>query len=186
MKRIVLVLASLVLLPPAVPQAPANNPGPVPPDDHLWDRITELPRGQPIIVISTYGPPLRCRFDGATDAFLFCYPPGAPPDTGYCFDRVSVLDVTVPQRRIISHPRVLVSAAIAGIVVGLGSTRTLKDPDAATVGLIGAIVVGAAGYGMSKGSHPGLAFGFAYHPRGFGFHARLLPRRFVPRRRFAE
>ena len=186
MKRIALVLAASILMPAAVTaQAPANTSKPAPADDVLWSRVMELPRGDPIVVKNTYGPPLRCCFDGATTAFLFCHAPDAPPDTGegYQFDRASVLDVTVPHRRIIQHPGVLASAAIAGTLLGLGSTRTLKNPDAVTVGLVTAIVVGSAGYGMSQVPNQRITWGFAYHPRGFGLRTRPVPHRFAPRQR---
>ncbi|HEV2134961.1 MAG TPA: hypothetical protein VGR47_12055 [Terracidiphilus sp.] len=182
MKRIALVLAASVLLPAATfAQAPPNNPNPRPSDDVLWNRVMELPRGQPIVVVNSYGPPLHCRFDGATDAFLFCYPPDAPPDAveDYRFDRARVLDVTATRPRVIQHPGVLASAAIAGIVFGLGSTRTLKNSDAVTVGLFAATVVGSAGYGTSRTPNQGLAFDFIYHPRRFGFR-RPGMRRFAP------
>ena len=175
MKRFVLVLAASILLPAAVvAQAPPDNPNPVPVNDALWDRVMALPRGQPIVVANTYGPPLHCQFAGATDDFLFCDPPDAPPDTGYRFERASVLDVTVQRRRLISHPFVLASAAIAGLVIGIGSTHTMNDHDAATVGLISALVVGSAGLAMSQAPRPGFALGFAYQPRSFGFHGRPI------------
>lgn len=172
MKRIVLVLAASILLSAAAfAQAPPENSNPAPPNDALWNRVMALPRGQPIMVVNTYGPPLHCEFAGATNDFLFCDPPAAPPDTGYRFERASVLDVTVQRRQVIRHPGVLISAAVAGIALGLGSTRTLNDRDAATVGLISALVAGSAGLAMSQAPRPGLALGFAYQPRGFGFRA---------------
>jgi hypothetical protein len=184
MKRIVLLLAALFLLPVAViAQAPPDNPKALPQNDALWNRVMQLPRGQPIIVVNTYGPPLHCRFAGATDAFLFCDPPDAAPDAaeGYRFDRASILDVTIEHRRIIPHPGVLASAAVAGIVLGLGSTRTLNNPDATTVGLISALVVGSTGYMMSQVPNQGVALGFVYHPRGFGSRTRPILRHFAPR-----
>lgn len=183
MKRIALVLAaSSFLTAAAIAQAPATGSKPAAADDAVWSRVMELPRGQPIVVKNTYGPPLRCRFDGATDGFLFCYPPDGSPNAAeeYQFDRASVLDVRVARGRLLPHPGVLASAAVAGIVLGLGSTRTLKDPDASTVGLITAIVVGSAGYGMAQIPRPGMAWGFAYHPRRFVFRRRPILRRFAP------
>lgn len=181
MKRFAFVLAVLILLPAAVvAQAPANNTNPAAPDDALWNRVMELPRGQPIVVVSTYGPPLRCRFAGATDAFLFCDPPDALPDRGYRFDRASVLNVTVARRPFIKHPVVLASAVIAGVVLGLGSTQTLSDRDAATVGMISGLAVGAVGLGISEGPIYRPGFGFNFHPRGFGFPARPILHRFAP------
>lgn len=184
MKRIVLVLgASILLLGAAAGQAPPDHPKPVAQNGALWDRVKELPRGQLIVVKNTYGPPLHCRFDGATDAFLFCYPPDAPQDTtdGYQFERASVLDVTVPHHLSIPHPGVLASATVAGVVLGLGSTRTLSDGDSAKVGLISALVVGTFGLGMSAVPRDGVGFGFAYHPHGFGLRVPF-GRRFAPGR----
>lgn len=64
MKRIALVLAaSVLLLAAAAAQAPPDTPEPVPQNAALWDRVKELPRGRLIVVKSTYGPPLHCRFD---------------------------------------------------------------------------------------------------------------------------
>ena len=82
----------------------ARTPAP----DAAWRRIQQLSRGEWIRVNSTLGPPLGCRFAGATDDALFCDPADAPEGTGYRFDRAAVITVEVqrPERNWSPQPTV--------------------------------------------------------------------------------
>lgn len=203
MKQPILILIALFLLPaallPAVarsqsvqPQALPDAPAPAPPSDPMWDRVKEIVPGAAIVVRNDNGPPLHCLFAGATDAYLFCDPPGNPPNTGFRLDRAAVVSVDLdrptprsarfdrPQPNY--HPAYLACIIGGGLITGIVATRTMDAGEAASTGVIGALVVAAIG--------APLAFlprwqdsGFGYQPHGFarmrsplfGFHPRPLP-----------
>jgi len=176
MKNFRLILAALLLLPgaagaQALPdnRALPDNPAPAPAPDPAWDRITSLPYGTPIVVGNDNGPPVRCLFAGATDAYLFCNPPGNPPGVGFRFDRARIIsvDLDLPagngaqfaalQRDY--HPGWIASMIAGGLIVGLCATRTTDDGHAAQAGAIGALVVGAIGAPLAFMPRPRFAGG---------------------------
>jgi hypothetical protein len=206
MKQILIFLIAIVLLPAAVqPQAlpdapspvPANQPTPTPPPDPAWDRLKNLTNGEPIVVRNDNGPPVHCLFAGATDAYLFCNPPGNPLGVGFRFDRASVIsvDFDLPAQNVARfnrpqtnyHPAWIASILAGGLIVGILATSTTDDGDSARAGAIAALVVGIIGAPLAflpQASDAGFAYnpcGFArVHPVHFGPHARLIsPIRFM-------
>jgi hypothetical protein len=210
MKQILIFLIAIVLPPAALrpqtspaapapqPQALPDAPSPAPLSDPAWDRLKNLTNGEPIVVRNDNGPPVHCLFAGATDANLFCNPPGNPLGVGFRFDRASVIsvDFDLPARNVARfdrplpnhHPAYLASIIAGGLIVGIVATQTADSATAADEGLIGALVVAAIGAPLAFLPHPFDA-GFAYQPRGFGrmhsslagFHPRPFPRVFHAR-----
>src|SRR5260221_578167 len=83
---------------PPVQTSSTSNPAPAwadSPSEQVWALVRRIANGQEVKITNTYGPPLRCRFEGATDDYLFCDPLGSPAGAGYQFERASVLDVRV-------------------------------------------------------------------------------------------
>jgi hypothetical protein len=141
MKQILIFLIAAVLLPAAArpqtsptapapqPQALPDAPSPAPLPDPTWDRLKNLTNGEPIVVRNDNGPPVHCLFAGATDAYLFCSPPGNPPGVGYRFDRASVIsvDFDLPAQNVARfdrphpnyHPAWIASILAGGLVVGI-------------------------------------------------------------------
>jgi uncharacterized membrane protein YeaQ/YmgE (transglycosylase-associated protein family) len=136
----------------ALAQTLPDNPAP---SDPTWARVQSLTFGQAIVVDDTNGPPVRCFFTSATDAYLFCNPPGDPVGVGYRFNRVDILgvDLDLPGQKQVRashrernyHPKWLASMIAGGIVVGLCATHSTDAGGATKAGLIGAVVVGAIG-----------------------------------------
>jgi hypothetical protein len=176
MKILSLFLAALSLLPAAArAQAQPDSPTPAPTSNPAWERLRSLTPNEPIVVRNDNGPPVHCLFTSATDAYLFCDPPGNPPGVGFRFDRASVVSVdidlpsqpgaqfTAPERNY--HPVWISSMLGAGLFVGIIASRTTDAGGAAQAGAIAAGVVGLIG--------APLAFlprwqqtGVAYQPRG--------------------
>ena len=129
------------------PAGPDSNPQPRPPRlsnlDSFWLHVQQIANGEQVEVSSTYGPPLKCRFAGATDAYLFCDPPGTPAGTGYRFDRAAVLDVRVVRPRRNWHPGLLSAMVGGGLIVGIAATANTDAGHAAEAGFVGALVTGA-------------------------------------------
>jgi len=187
----VFLLGILLLVPTAHPQALPDAPSPAPPHDPMWDRVKDLANGAAIVVRNDNGPPVHCLFAGATDAYLFCDPPGNPPNTGFRFDRAAIVSVDLDRPSPYSarfdrpqpnyHPAYLACIIGGGLIVGIVSTQTADSGTAAEEGLIGALVVAAIGAPLAFLPHPYDA-GFAYQTRGFGrmhsspagFHPRPL------------
>ena len=162
MKNVSLTLIAMVLAPaavqaqglpddpaPAVAATPQSQPGPnpqAPPPtsrpDAFWLRVQQIANGEQVTVTSTYGPPLRCRFAGATDDSLFCDPPGSLAGTGYRFERATVLDVKVVRPPRNWHPGFLSAMIGGGILTGLAATHSTDAGNAAKYGAIGALVTG--------------------------------------------
>jgi hypothetical protein len=115
MKNFLVVSVALVLLPVAAwPQALSDNPAPAP-FDPRWNHIERLSDGQRIVVLTTNGAKVSCRFAGATDTFLFCDQPGvlsSQPD--FRFDRASVVSVRESQPEHNWHPGLLAALAVVG------------------------------------------------------------------------
>jgi hypothetical protein len=169
MKNFLVVSLALVLLPVAAwPQALPDNPAPAP-FDPRWNHIERLSDGQRIVVLTTNGAKVSCRFAGATDTFLFCDQPGvlsSQPD--FRFDRASVVSVRESQREHNWHPGLLAAVAVVGTAVGIAATRNLDDRGAAAAGLLTAGFVGAIGYGTIQMQNENVGFGFSYWPGEFG------------------
>ncbi len=176
MKSISWISIALVLLPAAAwPQALPDNPAPAPPNA-TWNRVEHLSDGQRIVVRTTSGTKVDCRFAGATDACLFCDPPGSLlSQAGYRFDRASVVNVTESHPPSDLHPGLLVAMAIVGTAFGIASTRNTDDRGAAAIGLISAGIVGAIGFEAIQMRNEDAGFGFAYRPGAFGFGPPRLP-----------
>jgi hypothetical protein len=152
------------------PANPPDAPQPAPyaqPPDPRWSRIQQLAIGQEILVYSTYGPPLRCRFTGATDAYLFCEPSDSPASAGYRLDRASVINVQIARTVHNWHPAWISSMIAGGLVVGITATVNNNAGDSARDGLIAAGVVGLIGAPL------------AFLPRDTGGGAVLRPFGFV-------
>jgi hypothetical protein len=180
-------------LPPAplpaespVPMQSTSNPAstmPVGPSDAMWMRFQQIANGQEVLVTNTYGPPLRCRFAGATDAYLFCDPPGTPEGTGYRFERASVINVVAVRRPRNWHPGVLSAMIAGGLIAGTGATRYTDAGHAVGVGFIGAMITGviASPYVLlpPPNLNAGLGAGIVFRPHGFTHRPHL----FLPFRR---
>lgn len=155
-----LILIALTFLPAAAgaqaypdnpaPQAPsATEPAsPAPLPDAEWRRVQRIVHGQPILVSSTYGPPLHCRFAGATDAYLFCDSPGSPDGSGYRIERATVLavepEMVRPPRRE-GHPIYIGCIVGAGFAFGISAARDKSGSDAVGVGVVAASMVALVG-----------------------------------------
>jgi hypothetical protein len=161
MKTSLLLLIAMSLLPAAArAQALPDNPAPAP--DPLWSWVESLAHGQEIVVKPTAGPSVRCRFAGATDAYLFCDPDNArSAASGYRFDRAQVSDVKISHPKVNWHPAPLVIAAAVGIATGLAaSSQGATNKTAAAGGILTAAMVGAIGYTivLTQDQYRGFAF----------------------------
>jgi hypothetical protein len=168
--------------PAAAPQAPLNSPQPPQSYDALWNRVMQIAHGQVVRVKYTSGPPVRCRFAGATDAYLFCDPPGALDGTGYRFDRFSVVDVKELGEPRNWHPGLLSAMIGGGILVGTAAARQTDAGDAVRDGIIGAIISGAVVAPFVLQPQPmfgGIGAGVTFRPHAFTHRLRL----FLPLRR---
>jgi hypothetical protein len=191
MKQIFVFLIAVALLPAAVgaqslPDAPSpaspekQTPELSPPTNPAWLRVQQMVNGQEVVVITTYGPPVRCRFAGATDAYLFCDPDGNPPGTDYRFDRVNVLNVRVAHLAPSGHPGIVLAVAtVVGTVIGVAVARKSDAEGGAVVGALGFGLIGCATACFNNSPYnqfggPRFAFpppGVA-HPHAFRTHAR--------------
>jgi hypothetical protein len=164
--------------PPALTQQPAapgqapNAAKPAAPDAD-WRKIQRLVHGELIVVNSTYGPSLQCRFAGATDDVLLCDAPGSPEGTGYSFERAKVVSVEAKRPGRNWHPVWIASIIAGGLVTGLIATRTNDAGDAARIGGIGALVVAAVGAPivlLQSQDRPMVSV--VYRPHAFKFHGK--------------
>jgi hypothetical protein len=165
----------------AVPAQSTSNPASatqVGPSDATWIRFRQIADGQEVLVTNTYGPRLRCRFAGATDAFLFCDPPGTPEGTGYRFERASVINVAVVRPPRNWHPGLLSAMIGGGIITGLCATAQTDAGNATKAGLIGAVVTGAIFSPFvllpSPNLNRGVGAGIAFRPHAFTHRPHLL------------
>lgn len=156
MKRVALLIA--IALPAAgLSQAPPDQPQPAPvaasqaplPDapapamgSAMWDRVEHLPRGQKIKINYGQGAWDRCRFAGATDAYLFCEP-GEDSDRAqeYRIDRSSIADFKIDHD--VRNGRLIFAAITvgSGLALGIRMADVAKtDPEAVGTfgGLLGA------------------------------------------------
>ena len=115
--------------------------------DREWFKIQKIAHGEPIIVASTYGPPLYCRFASATETALYCDSPNSPDGTGYRIDRRTVMyvELEIPKPAPNRHPVWISSMIAGGILVGFAATQDTSDGHAAADGAIGALIVGVIG-----------------------------------------
>lgn len=198
MKPLATLLIAIVLLPAAArpqpsptapapqPQALPDAPSPAPLPDPAWDRLKNLTNGEPIVVRNDNGPPVHCLFAGATDAYLFCNPPGNPLGVGFRFDRASVIsvDFDLPASNVARfnrphpnyHPAWIASILAGGLVVGICATQNMNDGDSARVGAIAALIVGIIGAPLAFLPQP-WDTGFANRPRNL---VSVQTPRFVP------
>lgn len=152
---------------PPSPQAPA----PPVPYDARWSRIQHISDGQLIVVHTTSGEMVRCRFAGATNNCLFCDPPGMQSSQpGLRFDRATIVSVQEPEPKSDLHPVLLTVSAVLGIAVGVAAAQGDDDRTAAAAGLLTAVLVGGIGYHMiqMQNRYDGFSVGFAFRPRAFG------------------
>jgi hypothetical protein len=154
------------------------SPRSSPYSDALWARVQRFASGQEVLVTNTYGPPLHCRFAGATDAYLFCDPPGSPAGTGYQFERGTVLDVRVVRAPHNWHPGLLSAMIGGGLIVGIAATAQTDAGHAAQAGLLGALVTGAIAAPMAflrpQDMYSGVGAGVAFQPHGFTHRPHLF------------
>jgi hypothetical protein len=200
MKTSSLILLAVAMLPASVlaqalPPAPLPAESPVPvqstsappmpvgPSDATWMRFQQIANGQEVLLTNTFGPPLRCRFAGATDAFLFCDPPGTPEGTGYRFERASVINVVSVRQPRDWHPGVLSAMIAGGIITGVCATVQTDAGHAAGAGFVGALITGVIASPFVLLPRPdmnaGLGAGIAFRPHGF----TQRPHLFLPFRR---
>ncbi len=159
-----------------LPSAPAPAPDPA------WSRLQNLQNGQPVIVTTVDNRSVHCLFAGVTDTYLFCNPPGNPPDTGFRFDRAQVLSVdrdwpgqarpkAASQRNY--HPAWIASMIAGGIIVGLIASQGTDAGKATQDGFIGAGIVGLIGAPLAFLPHPQLAIGSPVYPQyGISLHLK--------------
>jgi hypothetical protein len=193
MKHFSLLLAAfLVLRAAAIAQSLPDSPTPVPAPDPAWVRVQSLVEGQPVVIRNDNEAPVHCLFAGATDAYLFCDPPGNPPGVGFRFDRASVISVDLDrptqfgphfnasQRNY--HPAWIASMLAGGLIVGICATRTTDAGTSAEAGLIAAGVVGLIGAPLAFLPHSAFTGAGPAYPqfgvaiplrRSFGFHMHL-------------
>lgn len=122
---------------PASPQALA---------DLEWQRIQQLPHGAWILVSTNFRAPIRCRFGGATDAYLFCSATLSPDESGWQFERASVTSVEASPRAAAPrnwHPGWISGIMAGGIIVGFVATNGTDAEHATRAGLIGALCTAA-------------------------------------------
>jgi hypothetical protein len=126
--------------------------------------VERLVTGQPIIVKPTAGPPVHCRFAGATDAYLFCDLDEARAGTGgYRFDRAQVVNVKISHPKVNWHPALLTVMAASGVAIGLAASQQgASDKSAAAGGLVTALMVGAVGYSIAIMQEQDRGFTFNY------------------------
>jgi len=170
---------------PPIVQAPASPAQPTQPPSQpsvnltnaAWTRIQQIARGQEVLVTNTYGPPLRCRFAGATEAYLFCDPPGTPEGTGYRFERATVLNVKVVRPPHNWHPGLLSAMIGGGIITGLCATAQTDAGHATEAGLVGALIAGAIASPfvfLPQPMYGGFGAGLAFRPHGFSHRPHML------------
>ncbi len=151
-----LMLIFVVISPlAACAQSLPEDPAPAPTADPMWARVQNLKPGTPIVVSDTYGPPVRCLFAAATEAYLDCSPAGNPPATGFRFHRVDVTSVELDHPAQFAqqnkrkehnyHPAWFASMIAGGCLVGFAATHTTDAGHAAEAGAISALAVGAIG-----------------------------------------
>ena len=161
MKTSCLLLFAMALLPAAAQaQALPDNPAPAP--DALWNWVESLVHGQEIEVKPTAGRSVRCRFAGATDAYLFCDPGNMRSAAGgYRFDRAQVADVKIRHPKPNWHPAPLIVGAAMGIATGVAiSMQGVPNDGAVAGGSLMALLVGGIGYTVAQAQdqYGGFAF----------------------------
>ena len=186
MKILALFLAVILALPAAAhAQALPDNPTPAPNSDPAWERLRSLAPNEAIVVRNDNGPPVHCLFSSATDAYLFCDPPGNSPGVGFRFDRAAIVSVdldlpaqtgaqfTAPERSY--HPVWISSIIAGGLIVGLIATRTTDAGGAAQAAAIGALVVAGIGAPLAFLPRPAALAGSGplYPQYGIGIPLRL-------------
>lgn len=182
MKHLAILLLTFSFASSALGQTLPDNPVPLPLSDPAWSRLQSLVIGQPIIVDNTSGPPVHCLFAGATEAYLFCDPPGNPKGVGFRFDHANVfgvdLDLPRQMRTQMSqpqhnyHPAWISSMIAGGLIVGLIASQNTDAGKAAQDGFIGAGVVGLIGAPLAFLPHPPPAFAAPAYP-SYGIGVRL-------------
>ena len=122
--------------------APPVNPGP---PNGAWRKIQRLVHGEPIVVSSTYGPSMACRFAGATEDALFCDAQGAPDGSGYRFERATVISVRAERAKRNYHPFLIGSMIAVGTVVGVRVASNADAGSGAGAGVLAAVMTGGIG-----------------------------------------
>lgn len=145
--------------------AAEGQPGRLTPPDKQWRKIQKLPMGTAVVVDSTYGQPLQCRFADATDDGLYCDTPESPDGTGWVFERPSVISVqaTILQRN--HHPGWMAATLAGGLIVGVLATRSTSAGNAAKAGAIGALITGGAGVPLAMSTPDSQWVTVVYRPR---------------------
>ena len=167
----------------ACAQTLPENPAPAPSPDPMWARVQNLKINTPVVVSDTYGPPVRCLFAEATEAYLDCNPVGNPPGTGFRFNRADVISVELdrPGQNALQaapkvhnyHPVWISSIIAGGLISGLVASQSNNTGDSVRIGAIGALVVGAIGAPMTffprdqfaSSARPGFAVGIPFRLR---------------------
>ena len=176
MKTLLWIPIAIVFLPVfAWPQALPDAPLPVQPDAK-WMHVEQISDGQPIVVRTTSGALVYCRFAGATDRCLFCDPAGSlASQPGYRFDRASIVSVREVEPKPNGHPVLLATMAIVGTAVGIATTRNTDNRGAVVAGVLSAGIVGLIAYPIVQMQSQQMGFGFVYRPHRFRPH---MPIRF--------
>lgn len=133
--------------PASVPPAQSLPDNPAPAATTLWNRVKELPHGEKIKIRYASGHSARCRFAGATDAFLYCDPNDAPSgaDT-FPIDRRNIANVSADHTE--RNARLILAAFMAtgGVWAGVQSTKSVDDGAAVFGGFLGAGLGWLVGY----------------------------------------
>lgn len=140
-------------------------PPSITPPDGQWQKIERLPVGVLIVVSSTYGPPIPCRFAAATNDALFCDAPESPGGTGWQFERSSVVSVEATILKKNWHPGLVGAMIAGGTLVGLAATHGASAGRAAGIGAIGAVITGAVGAPMALSQPDERWVTVVYRPR---------------------
>jgi hypothetical protein len=191
MKIFKLVIASLISAASATgstfAQALPETPSPVQLSDPAWNRLQNIAYGTPIVVTDIRGQSVHCLFAQATDAYLFCWPPGNPPEARYRLNHADVIgvDVDMTARSTLQptqaehnyHPAWISSMIAGGFIVGLIASQNTDAGRAAEDGLIGAGIVGIIGAPIAFLPHAALPEPTRPY---YGLGIRLSPHRMHP------
>jgi len=175
MKQIAFLLIAMAFPAAVFAQGLPENPAPAAANSSpIWSRVEQLPRGEKIKVSYGRGPWDRCRFAGATEAYLFCEP---GDDSGwaqpYQIDRASIFDVKIDHDE--RNGRLVFAAFVVagGVWAGFQAAKTTDSGAAVFGGFLGAGLGALAGLPASCIAGHCVAFPPPPPVYGFGYNVPL-------------